>query len=112
MLLRIICRFAALLLTASVFAVEPLPLERDAASRAEPREVATAHPLAVLTNAVTVRALTSKEAAQHWPVRLCGVVLLQQGDNKITICDDTGGIYMEADDPFHEEYQRGELITV
>jgi signal transduction histidine kinase len=112
MLFRVTCLVATSLLTASGFASGALPLGRAADSRAEVREATTNPPLAVLTNAAAVRALSSVQALRQWPVRLSGVVLLQQGDNKITICDDTGGIYMEADKPFHEEYRRGELIAV
>ncbi|MEI6645041.1 MAG: sensor histidine kinase [bacterium] len=95
-----------------VNAAEASQLGRNVASRVESQGATTKQPLAVLTNVVAVRALTSKEAAQHWSVRLRGVVLLRNSGNEITICDDTGGIYMQSENAFKKQYERGDILEV
>ena len=68
---------------------------------------------ATLTNAAQVRALTTKQAATHVPVRLRGVVLDEAGQSAgIVIQDETAGIYLEGPNNLLSRIRRGELIEV
>ncbi|HEX4122644.1 MAG TPA: sensor histidine kinase [Verrucomicrobiae bacterium] len=65
----------------------------------------------VLTNAITVRALSAERAALHLPVRLRGVFMGQTGslDQGFVISDDGEGVYVEG---AVSNIVRGDIIEV
>lgn len=66
----------------------------------------------VLTNAAQVRNLTPDEAGKQLPVRLRGVVIENHFDGRLSIMDDTAGLYAVSSQNAVAEIQRGDLIEV
>ncbi len=111
MLFRVLALILVSLLSGLAFAAEPLPRTRTADSRVAVREATTNQPLAVLTNAAAVRALTPEQASKNWPVRLRGVVVLSEVTD-VTIADDTGGIFISVKLPVTVALRMGDVIEV
>jgi signal transduction histidine kinase len=66
----------------------------------------------VLTNAAQVRNLTPDEAAKQLPIRLRGVVIENHFDGRLSIKDDTAGLYALASRTTAAEVQRGDLVEI
>ncbi len=68
----------------------------------------------VLTNVEQIRNLTAAEAARHLPVRLRGVVVdqSQPREKALILADQTGGIYLRAENNLFAPYHRRDVLEI
>jgi signal transduction histidine kinase len=68
----------------------------------------------LLTRATQVRALTQEEAAEHWPVKLQGIVLgeAEPEGHALVIQDGDEPIYLKTPGEFVSDFRRGDVVQV